>query len=440
MKLDRCIFQIKYTLRILLITPITFFKKVIFGKDQYWRQYFWSKWGFFPKELLNLVKDKRTIWIDVLGGGEVTQIATFVDLIKSRFKGYALVLSTNNPYPFKFARQLKSIDFVFDIPWDISFIMRRALKKINPSFLIVVDQVRFPVILKEAKSLNIKTILISAALAKDYYSSEYMSRAMSFEFYNCFDKLGLINEEARNNYLKIGADAEKLSITGDMKFDLDYFNNSQISGAKDKLKDELKLKSSDFIFVAGSVHLREDKVLLEAYIKAKKTLPSLRLILVPRYLKDIERIEETIKSLNLKYVLRSQINSIDELADKIILVDTFGELKLLFSLAGVMFVGNSVFPRDKFGLGQNIIEPLLYRRPIFFGKYMNKWRHITEPLKEVYPGLEIENAEQISKGLIYFSNNSDIIKKIEDKAQQLIDLNRNAVMNNFELVCSLNEN
>jgi 3-deoxy-D-manno-octulosonic-acid transferase len=438
MIIERHILQFRYVLHVFVITPITFLKKVVFGRDRYWRQYFWSKWGFFPKDLMSLAKKKKTIWIDVLGGGEVTQIVTFTKLIKSKFPQYNLFLSTNNPYPFKFAKSLPSIDFVFDIPWDIPFVLRRALKGIKPSLLIVVDQVRFPVILKEAKRLGIKTALISAALAGDYYLSGYMKRAMAFKFFHYFDRLGLINEEARSNYLKIGAHPDKLIITGDMKFDLDYLNICrQISN---NLRSELKLKPSDFVFVAGSIHLREDTVVLEAYSKTKVLLPDLKLVLVPRYLRNLKQIERTIKTLGLRYIRRSQIESLNQLDDRIILVDTFGELNKLFSLASVMFIGNSIFPRDRFGLGQNIVEPLLYRRPIFFGKYMSKWKHITDPLKKIWPKLQVENSQQIFEGLIYLKNNPQLIKDIENKCQEIIDLNKNAVNNNFELVCTLMEN
>jgi len=438
MGIKRHILQLRYTIRIFAITPITFLKKVVFGRDPYWKQYFWNKWGFFSKDLMHLVKKRKTIWIDVLGGGEVTQIVTFTKLVKSKFLQYNLILSTNNPYPFKFAKTIPSIDFVFDIPWDIPFVMRRVLKKINPSLLIVIDQVRFPVILKEAKKLGIKTALVSAALAKDYYLSDYMRRAMAFRFYRYFDRLGLINEEARSNYLKLGAHPDTLTVTGDMKFDLDYFEDSK--KPKKSLRNEFKIKPNDFVFVAGSVHLREDRVVLEAYSKARDVFPDLKLILVPRYLKDLQQMEETIRALGLNHIRRSHIDSLSQSYDQIILVDTFGELSRLFSLASVMFIGNSIFPRDRFGLGQNIVEPLLHKRPIFFGIYMNKWRHITEALKTVWPKLQVENSSQIFDGLICLRNNPHLIKDIEKKCQEIIDLNKNAIINNFKIVCALMKN
>lgn len=432
---QRFFLQFKYVLRAFMLLPVTFFKKAVFGPDLYWRQYFWNKWGFLPKELLKISKRGKIIWIDALGGGEVTQSSNFIKLIKSRLPGYHIILSTNNPDSFKFAKGISGIDYVFDTPWDIPFVLRRAFNQINPSILVVIDQVRFPLIIFEAKKRGIKTVLVSAALANNYYLSEGMERAMFFEFYRYFDKIGAVNQEAVDNYLKIGSSPSVVSLAGDMKFDLE--RNAGFEAKREVIKNELALSPEDFILVAGSIHPREEEIVLEAYARVRKFFPALKLVLAPRYAKHLRSMGQKIASLGLGYLLRSRANRERNSDGKVILLDTFGELNIFYSLASMIIIGNSIFPHDKFGLGQNIAEPLLYQKPVFFGKYMNKWRQITGILKTAWPGFEIENAQQLFDGIRFIKDNPEIIRNFEDKCRQIIGLHKDAAEKNFSLIAGL---
>jgi 3-deoxy-D-manno-octulosonic-acid transferase len=412
--------------------PITLIKRVMLGQDPYWKQYFWNKWGFLSKELKQMVKGKKTIWIDCLGGGEVTQIVTFTKLLRSKFPEYRIVLSTNNPFPFKFAKKNLDIDFVFDIPWDISFVARRVLRIISPVILIVVDQVRFPIILIQAKRLGIKTVLISAALANEYYKSDYMKRAAAFGFYRYFDYIGVTENRDLRAFLELGVQEDKISVSGNMKYDVDFIRTPE--DKKYLLRQELKLSEDEFIFVAGSVHVAEASLIMKGYQKAKQAIPNLRMIFVPRYIETIAKIEHIAKSLRLDFVRRTEIDNADSLKDGFILVNTFGEQSRLFSLASVIFIGNSLIPRDRFALGQNIIEPLIHCKPIFFGRYMNKWRAITDELKEVWQDLEIIDDNDLAQGLIYLRDCPDASDRISNKAYEIVKRNKNGIVNNLYLV------
>lgn len=429
--------QLQYAIKPISYLPITFFKRVVFGKDPYWRQYFFNKWGFPPRELAHLVKGRKTIWIDVLGGGEVTQIVTFTKLLRERYPEYRIVLSTNNYRPFLFAKKLKEIDFVFDIPWDLSLVMRRVVHLIRPEVFIVIDQVRFPIILREAKRMGIKTVLISAALSNDYHKSDYMKRAVAFNFFDYFDLIGVTEPRDKEAYLKLGAGLRRVHITGNMKYDLEFLQVQEED--KKRLRGEIGVSEEDFVFVAGSVHIREEKILLGGYQAAKKHIPGLKMLLVPRYMQHVPGMITSLQKLGIPYVRRSQREDIRGYPESVMLVDTFGELSRLYSIASAMFIGNSLFPRDHFALGQNIIEPIIHTRPIFFGKHMNKWRVITDELLGVWPGLQIHTEEDLTRGLIHLKQNPDLTNRIHQKCVEIVDRNKDGIKNNLDLVSAVIE-
>ena len=58
-------------------------------------------------------------------------------------------------------------------------------------------------------------------------------------------------------------------------------------------------------------------------------------------------------------------------------MDTIGELKAVWGLADVAFVGGSLAPGRG---GQNMIEPAAYGAPILFGSHTSNFRDTVEHL------------------------------------------------------------
>src|SRR4051812_19042385 len=98
--------------------PITFARRVVFGRDPYWRRYFWARWGFPDRGTCATAARRPVLWLDALSGGEVTQIVTFCRLLRAALPGWTFVLSTNNRYSFEFASRHLDVDAIFDTPWD----------------------------------------------------------------------------------------------------------------------------------------------------------------------------------------------------------------------------------------------------------------------------------------------------------------------------------
>ena len=79
--------QRRYTLAAYRSLPITFVRRVLFGRDPYWRQYFWSRWGFVSDALRAAVRGRPVVLIDAISGGEVTQSVTFCRKLRAALPG-----------------------------------------------------------------------------------------------------------------------------------------------------------------------------------------------------------------------------------------------------------------------------------------------------------------------------------------------------------------
>lgn len=427
--------NLRYVLGVYCYLPITFIKRVIFCRDPYWNQFFWSRWGFLPREVLREAKRKKTIWIVALAGGEVTQMFTFSKLLHQVFPDYYLIASVNDYKPLMALKKVKEIDYVFDQPWDLNSVTKRVLRKIKPCALIFVENPHFPKLLKNAFNFKIPTILVSGFMSKNWPRHQTVVRLMTSNFYQHLQYIGVKEGADAEGYRKLGANPERIKVVGNMKFDLDYLTLSQ--SEKDDFYKELGLNKDDFVLLGGSLLGIEGRIVIDAYNVIRRSFPRAKLIFVPRYNDIIPEAESRLDELNIKWIRRSCINALMKNGFAAVLVDTFGELNRMYALASVIFIGGGIVKTSNLAYGKNIIEPLVQKKPVFFGPNMNHWVEITAQLKEIYPPLEVRNAEELSEGVIRLFQNERVLASLEMKALEIIGANRDAVRNNVQFVTEI---
>ncbi|MBI1894808.1 MAG: hypothetical protein HYS14_11925 [Candidatus Rokubacteria bacterium] len=431
--LSRTFLQVKYVGRLLWELPAHYLKWVVFGRDPLLRKMFWERLGIVPRP--PGVEDERVV-IDTNGHGEYNQIHTFVQLFRLRYPDWKIILISWNPEIVELASTNKNLDLVCFAPWDAGWIARRYLRALSPRLLISVDQVRFPLLLKAAKVLGIRTILVSASLPEVYIGSVHLKKALAYRFHRYFDRICVAEEDDRRNYVRIGCEERKVSVTGYMKFDMDHLKTT--AEERGALRGALGLSGTEVVWIAGSVRRGEERLILDAYGRLRRNLPDVRLILAPRYVKDVGEVCRVAEEQGLKYVLRTQIQGSTP-GDAVIVLDTYGELGKLYSIADVVFIGNSLNPGDQYALGQNLIEPLVHGKPVLFGPFMNKWKPLTTSLKEAWPGLEVRDSAELASHIAHLIQNHAILGRVKRKIGETLERNRMAVTNNFSVVVDLLE-
>ncbi len=420
--------QGKYLAKIFLFFPHTYFKRVVFGNDPIWRDFFFESWGFLPRNLRNLAAKKKNIWINTDAGGELIQINSFCRLIKKEFPNYNLFLSTHNYQAFKLAQKIEGLDFVFFSPWDIKLSVKRILRYINPKILIIIENVIAPLLLKQAYKIGCQTILCNGFMSKGIDRSPFLKRAMAFKFYNHFSSLGVRNKEDSDGYKKLGANPNNIKILGDMRYDVEYFRIS--SKEKERMAQNLGIKNDNLVLIAGSTHPGEDEIIIDAYLITKEKIPELRLILAPRFFSFIPRVEKYLRKRRLNFVRKSKLGE-SVSGEEVIILDTFGDLAHLYAIASFAFVGSSLF--DNWG-GHNVIESLIQGIPIFYGPNVTKDREIIEELQDVWNGFEIRSSKELAKGIIYLYRHPEMIRRIRNKCDEIVEKNKNSAKKHIHFI------
>jgi 3-deoxy-D-manno-octulosonic-acid transferase len=410
--------------------PVTFVRRIMFGRDPYWKRYFWSRWGYGPADVRAALGGRPVVWLDALSGGEVTQMVTFCRRLRAALPGHALLLVTNNRYSFDFATKMLDVDVVMDAPWDLRGPARRALAAVDPVAVVGTENLTAPMLFAEARRRGIPTVIVSGIMSKDIHRHPIMSRSMEWAPFGGVDHIGAKSEEDVRGYVGQGARVDRVQVTGNMKFDLEYLEVAP--DARAALREDMGLGPEERIVLAASIHPREDAFVAEAFLAARARVPGLRLVVVPRNAFEAAPMTATFEGFGLSVVRRTSRKR--PAADDVLLVDTFGELGRLYSIAAATFIGGSTYKRNVIGFGQNIVEPLVQGAPIFFGKFMNGWREITDALVKEWPGLEVATAADLGVGLVATLTEPTLDARLRERARSIVEEHRDDVRRNVELV------
>jgi 3-deoxy-D-manno-octulosonic-acid transferase len=433
----------RYRLAAYRSLPITFVRRVIVGRDRYWRRYFWNRWGHVGRSLERALRlpaeaggktgARPVLWLDALSGGEVTQSVTFCRELRAALPGWTIVFSTNNKYSFDFASSHLAVDAVFDTPWDLPGPVRRAIRRIRPAAFVCIHNIFCPVLIQEAHRAGVTTVVVSGSMGKDYALHPIYQRTSELSPYADLDWIGAWSPEDVEGFVAAGADPARVRVTGNMKFDLEFLRLSDRE--RRELASSLQLAEDEPVLLAVSIHPGEEEVVGRAYLRARETAPNLRLMIAPRYSFDIETMTATLGRLGLSSVRRTALARATLAPGAAIVVDTFGELSRLQAIAAVVFLGGTMYCRNGIGLGQNPIEALAHRKPLFFGPFMNLWRVITDELKAAWPAVEVASADDLAAGVLAVLAGDPVAAAVMRRTDAILARHAGDVRRNVDLVC-----
>ncbi len=175
---------------------------------------------------------------------------------------------------------------------------------------------------------------------------------------------------------KMGAPADKVLVTGNIKFDRDPAGKDADELLHRDLADSFGLgEESVPLIIAGSTHPGEEQVLLEALrrIRALPGMEKTRLLLAPRHPERFDAAGQLAEQKGFRVRRRTlRAGAAQEQEAEVLLLDTVGELAAAYRFATIVFVGGTLIPHG----GHSIMEPALYSNPIVIGPFMENFRHI----------------------------------------------------------------
>jgi 3-deoxy-D-manno-octulosonic-acid transferase len=215
----------------------------------------------------------------------------------------------------------------------------------------------------------------------------------------------------------LGAREEQLRVTGNLKYDYALPPTASEIEWLDAMRARLGRESANCVIVMGSTMKGEEAGLLEAFRKVRSAVPQARLILAPRHPERFDEVADLLKQSGLRFLRRSQMNANTEAVD-IILLDSMGELRTVYSLAAVAVVGGSFLPYG----GHNPLEAAALGKAVIFGPHMSNFQEMSDLFVREMAACRC-SLEDLPPVLIDLLGNADARRSLGDRA--LITLNRN---------------
>src|SRR6267142_1120573 len=312
--------------------------------------------------------DKRTIWVHAVSVGEVVASSAVIEALQREFPNHRVVVSTTTDTGQKLAAHRFGTENVFHFPLDFAFAIRPYLAALRPELVVVAETEFWPNFLRLAKRSGARVAVINCRI-----SDRSLPGYKRFHFWlpkvlANVDRFLAQTDEDRRRLIEIGAPEPRVSVSGNLKFDVAPPTPPAIVAS---LRKSLSQTGAGPVLVCGSTLEDEEGSLLSAFRNILANHPKAVMILAPRHPERFPDVAALVDKLGFRMWRRS-LWSGEPLAGGIFLVDSIGELATLYSLATVAFVGGSLVPRG----GHNILEPALYGVPIVTGNHYENFRDV----------------------------------------------------------------
>lgn len=393
---------------------------------------FWQRLGFLPAVDF---EDEKIVWIHCVSVGETNAARPLVKKILEDFPDCKIVVSTTTKTGQKLAQDVfkQTAALVFYFPFDWRFVVRRALRKIRPAAVLIVETELWFNFLREAKRQNVKIALVNGRISEKSFKNYKLIQGFMRRVLADLD-LALMSETADAERLaELGCGADKIFVTGNVKFDLAVETTE--SELTKQLRQRFGFDSSRPLIVAASTHELEETVVLTAFArlraenKSGNNSPSPRLLIVPRHPERFDAVAKLIEKSGFSFARRAAAEDQRDLNADVILLDSVGELRQVYPLAEIVFVGGSLIPHG----GQNVLEPAAARKPIVTGFYTENFANIVKILLEKnalvqLPQTEIRRADFDFAALVLFESLRDLLG--DNTARETLAANAFAVLQN----------
>ncbi len=344
------------------------------------------KWGVF--RLLERLSDLRgnsasghlelnrpeqplaSLWVFVSTIGELNAIDPLLREVVARTPQLKLVLITDHPhYRESYLARYPAAEVCVTRGHGTD---AAELARHYPPQLLVVAEIpcwpsdapcRFSfAFLLEAKRAGAAAVLVNAWLYH-YAPASRMDgierQLFQKDYLRAFDAIGAQTDEMRQKLLATGADADRVTVTGNIKFDAMLQTNWSPAKARSPAMLGALIDSGRPVIVAGCLtDFAEQEMVLEAFVAVCEHHPDALLVLAPRHPEATDQmvaLRDLLKRRCLPAVFRS------ELADAPIegpmacmVLDTMGDLRDFYAAATVAHVG----------VDHNVLEPLGFGKPV----------------------------------------------------------------------------
>lgn len=387
---------------------------------------FRARLGRLPPDVRS---DGGAIWIHAVSVGEVLAARALIEPLRQRLPGRRVFVSTTTLTGQEVARaSLKGVDGLFFAPFDFVFAVRRVLQAIRPSLLVIVETEIWPNLIRETRRSGARVAIVNGRLSPRSFPRYRRIRGFLRPVLAEVDVFLMQAEPHAVRARAIGAPADRVRVSGNLKFDALPAGGSRSSGL-----DAVFAGPRGPVWVAGSTVAGEEVVVLAAFRALKNEVPDLRLVLAPRHPERFTEVPPMARAAGFQVACRSALEGRPWGSEDVLVLDTLGELAHAYAFATVVFVGGSLSPAG----GHNILEPAVAARAVVVGPHMENFQEIARAFLEEDALVQVAAADALAPAILRLLRDPAARDQLGARARDLVERNRGALDRTVQALAEL---
>ncbi len=307
---------------------------------------------------------------------------------------------------------------VFFAPLDYKSIVRRVLRRLRPTAVVVMETEIWPHLYREAKRAGSSLLVVNGRISDRALPRYRRFRGLFRHVLRLPDRILVQSGQDVQRYEEIGAPVERVDFTGNLKYDF-----RPPEALRPELAAFLGAAAPGPVWVAASTmppaeaqDADEDDVVIDAF---KKHFPAGLLVLAPRRPECFEVVAEKLRRAGVDFVRRSDLHG----SGRVLLLDSMGELAAVFEHASVVFMGGTLASRG----GHNILEPAYFGKPVIVGPHMENFAEIEREFSAARALVKISDSRALGDAVEALLQDHIRARQIGERARELALAKRGVV-------------
>ncbi|WP_375056360.1 lipid IV(A) 3-deoxy-D-manno-octulosonic acid transferase [Zobellella sp. DQSA1] len=364
------------------------------------------------------------LWLHAVSVGEVVAATPLIKALKAAHPTLSIVVTTTTRTGADQAAKLGTLVehryAPLDFPWAVTLFLRR----IRPRAVLIMETELWPNLLHACGERRLPVLVLNARLsarsAARYRRFHGIFRLLSANI----DHIACQHRDDAERFAGLGLPRERLSVTGSVKFDIEYGESIIEQGRQ--LRERLGMQRP--VWIAASTHEGEDEQILATHRRLLQQFPHARLLLVPRHPQRFDQVAELVARQGFDLCRRTKGNPSPQA--QVYLGDTMGELPLMLAAADIAFVGGSLIERG----GHNLLEPAALGKPVLTGPSTFNFGDITRQLVAAGAARIVADADELTITLEQLFTETELAGAMGRQALAVVGANRGALARTQALI------
>jgi len=397
-----------------IFRPLFIFKRVK-AKDEWNQRRCINPKNFLPVKHTQARHENSQaplLWGHASSMGEVRVLARLIDALRDIRPNIRFCISTYTKTGLALAHRLfPQAEAVFYFPLDCYFPLKRLFGHLRPDGIVMVETEIWPYFLDFCRRKNIPLVLTNGRLSDRSFRWYKVFRRSLAPLLRTYGKFAMRTEADARRIISIGAEPERVVVTGNIKHD--FVNVSDAKAKRAEVRRSLGIPDDKLFLIAASTRPGEEEIICRA-LKAVSRFPDeITVLLAPRHLERLDEVFATLKKHEYSYALYSRIKLRAEFPEPVIIMDRMGILVELFYGADLAFVGGTLGDLG----GHNVMEPVTAGAPVLFGPSVFNVKEAADKILEKKQGLMVQNADELAEAIEQFAK-GDLQFRMEDNVSE----------------------